>query len=42
MGSFDITTVTGKVTVSHRYTKVTHHADGYNYKKGQGAIPPHA
>jgi len=41
-GSFDITTATGKVTVSHRYTKVTHHADGYNYKKGQGAISPHA
>jgi len=41
-GSFDITIAIGKVTVSHRYTKATHHADGYTYKKGQGAIPPHA
>ncbi len=41
-GSFDITTAAGKVTVSHRYIETTHHADGYTYKKGQGAMPPHA
>jgi len=41
-GSFDITTATGKVTVSHRTIETTHHADGYTYKKGQGAIPAHA
>jgi len=41
-GSFDITTATGKVTVSHRTIETTHHTDGYTYKKGQGAIPPHA
>ncbi len=39
-GSFDITTATGKVTVSHRYIKTTHHSDGYSYTKGLGAIPP--
>jgi len=41
-GSFDITTATGKVTVSHRTIETIHHTDGYTYKKGQGAIPPHA
>jgi 5-methylcytosine-specific restriction endonuclease McrA len=33
-GSFDITTATGKVTVSYHYTRTTHRADGYSYTKG--------
>lgn len=39
-GSFDITTATGKVTVSHKHIKTIHHSDGYSYTKGLGAIPP--
>jgi 5-methylcytosine-specific restriction endonuclease McrA len=38
-GSFDITTLAGKVTVSHKYLKTLHHSDGYSYQKGQGALP---
>ncbi len=34
-GSFDITTTTGKVTVSHKHIQTIHHADGYSYQKGQ-------
>jgi len=42
-GSFDISTSLGKAAgVSHRHCRVLHHSDGYTYKKGQGAIPPHA
>ena len=36
-GSFDITTATGKVTVSHKHCQTIHHADGYSYTKGLGA-----
>jgi 5-methylcytosine-specific restriction endonuclease McrA len=43
-GSFDVTTHSGKVTVSHKHCKIIHHADGYSYTKGLGATTkcPHA
>jgi 5-methylcytosine-specific restriction endonuclease McrA len=41
-GSFDVTTQSGKVTVSHKHCQTIHHADGYSYTKGLGAIPPHS
>jgi 5-methylcytosine-specific restriction endonuclease McrA len=42
IGSFDITTQSGKVNVSHKHCQTIHHADGYSYTKGRGAIPPHS
>lgn len=42
-GSFDIRTALGKVVgVHHKYCCVVHHADGYGYMKGEGAISPHS
>lgn len=38
-GYFDITTVVGKVTVSHKHCKTIHHADGYSYTKGDFGFP---
>jgi 5-methylcytosine-specific restriction endonuclease McrA len=41
-GRFDLTTHSGKVTVSHKHCQTIHHADGYSYTKGLGATPPHS
>jgi hypothetical protein len=41
-GHFDITTTTGKVTVSHHHTRTIHHADGYSYTKARKpSVHPH-
>jgi hypothetical protein len=42
-GQFTITTVQGSVPdVPHRYCRMLHKADGYQYQQGGAALPPHA
>jgi 5-methylcytosine-specific restriction endonuclease McrA len=40
-GSFDIRTAAGKVAgIRHTCCRIVHRADGYEYTKGKGCIPP--